>query len=97
MECIYDERLDDYVYTAGAIPWSVRKVVPREDYSLILSFADGTKRVFDCKPLLDRPPYRHLADLKKFLKASAEHGTVDWGNDVDISPEHLYENSTLIE
>lgn len=95
MDFEYDERLGDYVCRVGASPWLVRTVEPKEDYTLILAFADGTERTFDCSPLLDRPLFRALSDLKVFMGAQALHGTVDWGNDLDIALEYLYENSVI--
>ena len=96
MELVYDKTLNDYVCCAGSIPWSVRSVEPRSDYSMLLEFADGTMREFDFKPLLKQEIFRELSDSKRFMRARAEHGTVDWGNEIDISPEYLYENSTVV-
>ena len=30
--------------------WYVTKVIPKEDYSLLLTFADGKKGIYDFKP-----------------------------------------------
>ncbi|WP_295999710.1 DUF2442 domain-containing protein [uncultured Adlercreutzia sp.] len=96
MEMIFDERLGDYVCKAGFIPWSVRAVEPNEDYTLTLMFADGSKRLFDFAPLLEHPCYSSLQSLEAFMRAQALHGTVDWGNDIDIAPEKLYEDSRIL-
>ncbi len=71
--------------------WVVTEVRPSEDYTLYLTFADGSKKVYDARPLLDKAIYSRLRDLSFFLSARAECGTVVWGDDVDIAPEHLYE------
>ena len=96
MELVYNEILGDYVYQAGPMPWSVRAVEPYEDFSLRLTFADGTTRRYDCRELIMRPPFELLQNKDAFMKAQALHGTVDWGNDLDIAPEFLYENSEIV-
>lgn len=96
MDLVYDEKLDDYICCAGPIPWSVRSVEPREDYTLLLTFADGTLREFDFKPLLEQELFTPLLDIGRFMDASAGHGTVVWEGDIDIAPEYLYENGAVI-
>ena len=76
--------------------WVVRKVYPREDYTLLLTFASGEERVYNAGPLLKEELYSQLRSLPFFLGARAECGTVVWSDDVDIAPEHLYENSVQV-
>ena len=76
--------------------WVVREVTPKDDYTLHLTFADGTKRIYNARPLLEKAIYSPLRSLAFFLNAKAECGTVVWNDDVDIAPEHLYEASTLV-
>lgn len=73
--------------------WVVKEVKPREDYTLLLTFADGGKKVYDARPLLEKPIYAQLKSLPFFLGAKVECGTVVWNDDVDIAPEYLYEQS----
>lgn len=96
MELIYDEKLGGYICHAGPTPWSVRSVEPRENHTMLLGFADGTTRELNFKPLLKRKIFSELADAERFMRAKAKHGTVDWGNDIDISPEFLYSNSAIV-
>ena len=72
--------------------WSVVSAVPRDDYSIEIEFADGTRGVYDARPLLGRGPYKPLAKLPVFMLAHADHGTVAWADGIDIAPEHLYEH-----
>lgn len=74
--------------------WIVKEVQPREDYTLLLTFADGTKRVYNARPLLEKSVYSRLKNPAFFLGAKAECGTVVWDDDTDIAPEHLYECSS---
>ena len=71
--------------------WSVVSAVPRDDYSIELEFADGTRGVYDARPLIGRKPFALLGKLPFFMLAHADHGTVVWNDEVDIAPEHLYE------
>lgn len=73
--------------------WVVKEVQPREDYTLLLTFADGTKKVFDAQTLLDKAIYAELKNIDFFLGAKAECGTVVWSDEIDIAPEYLYERS----
>lgn len=76
--------------------WIVKEVLPQKDYTLILTFTDGEKRVYNARPLLNKAIYSPLKNLAFFLRAKVDCGTVIWNNDVDIAPEHLYECSLPI-
>lgn len=69
---------------------NVTSVVPRCDYTLLLTFTDGSKRIYDAKPLLGRKFYTKLNDINFFMKAKADCGTVAWNDDIDIAPENVY-------
>lgn len=71
--------------------WVVTDVQPKENYTLYLTFADGSKKIYNARPLLEKPLYSQLKNISFFLCAKAEYGTVIWNDDIDIAPEHLYE------
>ena len=73
--------------------WVVRAVHPQSDYKLRLTFANGERRIYDARPLLDKSIYSQLRNPAFFLKATVDCGTVVWSDEVDIAPEHLYECS----
>ena len=73
--------------------WVVKEVKAREDYTLLITFIGGEQRIYDARPLLEKPIYSQLKNLSFFLGAKAEYGTVIWNEDVDIAPEFLYECS----
>lgn len=73
--------------------WVVKEVRPQEDYTLLLTFAYGVKKVYNARPLLEKNVYHKLNNLAFFLCAKADCGTVVWNDDLDIAPEHLYECS----
>ena len=76
--------------------WVVKDVQPKSDYTLLLTFSNGVEKIYDARPLLDKPIYSQLKSLPFFLSAKAECGTVVWNDDVDIAPEHLYECSVSL-
>lgn len=76
--------------------WVVKEVQPKENYTLYLTFADGTRKVYNAYPLLEKNVYAQLKNLTFFLGARVECGTVVWSDDIDIAPEHLYEYSEII-
>jgi hypothetical protein len=71
--------------------FSVKKVEPKPDYTLILTFENGEKKIFDMKPYLDNGVFRELRDLNMFNTAHVSFNTVTWENEADFDPEALYE------
>lgn len=76
--------------------WSVVDVTPQKDYTLLLTFEDGKKGLYDATSLLKEEIFEPLNSLPVFLSARAEDGTVVWNDDLDIAPEYLYENCTPV-
>jgi hypothetical protein len=72
----------------------VVRVDAKPDYTLLLEFENGEKRVFDMAPLMDRKPFIRLKGSPLFTLASVDYGTVVWPGDIDIAPETLYERSS---
>lgn len=68
---------------------------PLDEYRLHLTFNDGSQRIFDCLPLIEK--YKLFAPLRDkdiFTCFALDGWTVTWLNGtVDIAPEHLYEAS----
>lgn len=78
------------------IEWIVKKVIPQKDFTLLITFADNSMRLFDMKPLLDKPVFKPLNNIGFFMLAKVQYGTVVWNDDIDIAPEHLYECSVPV-
>ncbi len=74
----------------------IKKVIPAENYNLILTFNNGEKRLFDMKPYLESGIFKELKDVSKFNKVRLVFDTVEWENEADFDPEVLYECSLLI-
>ena len=63
---------------------------PNDDFSLDITFDDGSVKRFDVKPYLNFGIFRELQNLAYFKQVSIAYGTVQWPNEQDISPETLY-------
>lgn len=74
----------------------VVRVEAKSDYTLLLEFENGEKRVFDMAPLMGRKPFVQLKGSPLFTKASVEYGTVVWPGNIDIAPETLYDRSVPV-
>ena len=74
----------------------VRTVVPKDDYTLEITFSNSEVRIFDCAPLLDFWVFRELRDVSYFKQARAEGGTVVWPHEQDVCPDTLYEDSRIL-
>jgi len=64
--------------------------------TLVLRYADGQLRRFDCTPYLERGVFTRLKDSALFGQAFVAHGTVCWPGDLDIAPETLFLRSTAV-
>lgn len=66
---------------------------PMEGYKLWLRFSDGTTKIFDFTPMLDKPAFAPLRDVEMFNKVYIDYGVPVWNDgDIDIAPEYLYAN-----
>ena len=77
----------------------MRKVIDasaNDDFTLDLTFDDGSLRRFDMEPYLDYPVFQKLKDIDYFRKFKIEFGTVQWTDEQDISPDTLYLESVRI-
>lgn len=76
--------------------WFIENVTPLRDHTLRLSFANGETRLYDAHELLGDPAFAPLRDVDFFLKAHRAGHSVVWSDEIDISPEYLFENSTVL-
>ncbi len=70
----------------------VRSVEPIPRKRLRVSFEDGSVRIYDCKPLLEEPAFRHLNDDAFFRNVRPDpHGYgVAWNDDTDLAESELW-------
>ena len=64
-----------------------------DGYRLHLTFNDGSERIFDCLPLIEKYQlFAPLRDKAVFDRFDLDGWTVCWlDGAIDIAPEHLYE------
>ncbi|MEA3522515.1 MAG: DUF2442 domain-containing protein [Campylobacterota bacterium] len=74
----------------------VKKVIPTDDYKLILTFKNEEQAVYDCSNLLDFGVFKEFKDINYFKQAFVEYGTVTWPHEQDICPDTLYLDSQHI-
>jgi Protein of unknown function (DUF2442) len=71
-------------------------VKPLPTFELELSFADGSHRRFDMRPLLAMKPWNKVASLPLFTQVKVAYGTVVWPGEIDVAPETLMLDSVLL-
>lgn len=78
-------------------PWIVTNVIPNRDYTLIITFITGEKKIYDCKPLLEKGIFKQLKNQALFNQVCCDGTSVIWNEEIDIAPEELYYNSVIIK
>ena len=76
--------------------WVVKKVQANPDYTLLLTFEDGERKLYNARPLLQKELYKDLRRPDFFMRAKVSCGTVEWDENIDIAPEYLYDHSVRI-
>ncbi|NOQ31634.1 MAG: DUF2442 domain-containing protein [Helicobacteraceae bacterium] len=74
----------------------VKEVIATDEYTLVLTFKNEEKAIYDCKNLLDFGVFKEFQDIEYFKQAFVEYGTVTWPNEQDICPDTLYLDSKHI-
>lgn len=65
-------------------------VTAQNDFTLLLTFANKERRLFDVKPYLDKGVFKELQNLSYFKTAKIVSGSVEWINGQDLSYDSLY-------
>ena len=60
------------------------------DWTLDITFADGARRLFDVKPLLECEAFEALKNIEMFRTVSNGGYFVEWANEADLSADTLY-------
>lgn len=58
------------------------KVIPGDDYTLLLEFENGNRIVFNMKDLIQTLPYSSLKDLNRFKDITLEEKAICWPDPV---------------
>ena len=71
----------------------VKNVRPLSDFKLAITFENGTEKLFDAKPYLEKGIFRELKDEKLFKTVHVSFDTIEWDNGADLDPELLFAES----
>lgn len=71
----------------------VKRVVPKDDHKLEITFTNDEVGLFDCTHLLSFGVFQELQDIRYFKQARVAGGTVVWPHEQDICPDTLYQDS----
>lgn len=72
---------------------TVIKVVPKDDFRLLVTFNTGETKLFDARPFLEKGVFTKLKQPELFQQAYVAFDTVCWPGELDIAPETLYDRS----
>ena len=72
-------------------------VMAKKDFTLVVAFLSGEKRLFDMRPYLELEIFRPLANWSEFQRATIENGTVVWPGGQDVCPDTLYEEGKTFD
>lgn len=84
--------------TASRYP-RIQSVTPGRGKTLLVSFENGARKVYDCTPLLGTEAFRPLQDEAIFRCAHADsHGYgVVWNDDIDLAESEIWINGRNAE
>jgi len=68
----------------------IKDVKPTNDYTLLLTFTNGEKKVFDVKPYLKIGIFKELENKSIFNTVRPVMGSIQWKNGQDLCPDTLY-------
>lgn len=74
---------------------SVKKVVPKDNYLLLIVFDSGESGTLDMKPFLEFGIFRKLRDPAAFERVRVSFDTVEWDLGIDLDPEFVYDKSQI--
>ncbi|HLD45453.1 MAG TPA: DUF2442 domain-containing protein [bacterium] len=63
---------------------------PNPDFTIILTFDNNERRVFDLKPYLVIGVFKQLQKPECFITVKPFFGGIAWDTGQDLSPETLY-------
>jgi hypothetical protein len=72
---------------------------PLDGLQILVHFVDGTDKIYDCRPLLERAVFQPLATEAFFRQIKVDSGGygVSWSDEVDLSEYELWTNGRVLE
>jgi hypothetical protein len=78
--------------------YGIKSVEPQNDYKLLLTLDDDRRGIFDMKPYLEKGIFKQLKNIEMFNTVRPFAGnSFAWANNADISPESIFEKTTIIQ
>lgn len=74
----------------------IKEVRILKEYSLMLTFTNNEKKIFDVKPYLSIGIFQELVKTEVFNSVKVVDGTIQWSNNADLCPDTLYLESRQI-
>ena len=74
----------------------ILSIQPLDDKKLLVKFANGMEKIYDCKPLIEKfEPFKALENEVFFKQVKVDAGGygVSWDDKVDLSEYELWENA----
>jgi len=72
----------------------VKAIKVFDNLTMLITFENDEKRVFDLEDILEMQAFQKLEDVDKFKSAKIINGTVTWLNgEIDLAPQYMYEIS----
>ena len=68
---------------------TIIQIVASKDWTLDVTFADGSRRIYDVKPLLESEAFEDLKDIGLFLRVRNGGYFVEWPTGADLSADTL--------
>ena len=68
---------------------TITQIEAHEDWTLDVTFADGSRRIYDVKPLLESEAFKDLKDIGLFLRVRNGGYFVEWPTGADLSADTL--------
>ncbi len=72
----------------------VEAVIPLPEMKLLVQFAGGEQKLYDCHPLIDREPFSALKNESFFRQVKVDAGGygISWNDSTDLSESELWLN-----
>lgn len=72
----------------------IKKVYPKENYTLICEFENGIKKKYDLKQLMEKYSIFKRLDKELFNKVIVDSGGygISWNEEIDLAAEEIWEN-----
>jgi hypothetical protein len=72
--------------------WTIKTFKIVGDYTIQITFSDGTQKNIDFEPVIGKSWMKELKDKKYFAQVTLnDGGNLEWHNGQDFNPEALYD------